>query len=263
MEEGEAVSNVQPSMMLQDHTDLLTKYYDVVVKEGLWRNKESLQSYLNFLFGSISFDGKVVLDIGGGAGVLSFYAGACGAKRVICLEPEGEGGTKDMNDQFARVSNMLNLQNVTLLSQTFQDFEEYLETFDIIILHNSVNHLDEEACIYLLEAQDKQVIYRSLFKKLASIASSQADLIIADCSSRNIFPLLNLRHPLSKTIEWHKHQPPEVWVDLLNDVGFDNPKIRWSSYSRLGKLGWLLFANRLAAFFLTSHFCLYMQKNKL
>jgi len=235
-------------------------FFDVMKREGLWRTSKSLHTYLTFVFKGISFEGKRVLDIGSGSGIFGFYAAVCGAKCVVCLEPEAHGGSDGMNSQFNRIKEALDLDQVTLLAQTFQEFSAEPNSFDIIILHNSVNHLDEPACIQLGKNPGARTIYKELFDKLAGLATPSSSLVLTDCTSRNLFALLRVKHPLSPSIEWHKHQPPQVWVRLLQSCGFGAPHIRWSSYRRLGTLGWALLANRHAAFFLTGHFCLHMTR---
>ncbi len=63
-------------------------YLSVMVKTGLYPNKNNLKVFLNTLFKGIDFENKRVLDIGGGRGLLSLYAACKGAREVICLEPE-------------------------------------------------------------------------------------------------------------------------------------------------------------------------------
>lgn len=246
--------------MLGKQQTTIQKYYEAVAKRGLWEDRASLERYLAFLFRDISFEGKSILDIGGGTGLFSFYAAARGAERVVCLEPQSDGGHSDMNDKFNSIATELALQNVRLIPKTFQQFETAPGSFDIILLHNSVNHLDEWACIHL--KNDKVAVdhYMDLFSKLAAQISDGGTIILSDCTRYNFFPLLGLKHPINKTIEWHKHQSPETWAGLLTRVGFVQQSISWSSFNRMGKLGWLLFANRIGAFFLKGHFCLHMSK---
>jgi hypothetical protein len=243
---------------LREHT--MNLYYRVITDEGLARNQGAIRRYNQFLFGDLSFDDKIVLDIGGGAGLHSFYAAAQGARRVICLEPEAAGSHSNMVTQFHHLAQNLNLSQVELKHQTLQEFEAPSFSFDVIMLLNTINHLDEWACIHLKTKSEAVDRYRQLFTKLSNLAADQAQLVIADCSPHNIFPLLGLKHPARPSIEWHKHQPPEVWARLLSEVGFGRATVRWSSFSRLGRVGWWLFANRPSAFFLTSQFCLRMQK---
>jgi hypothetical protein len=61
-------------------------------------------------------------------------------------------------------------------------------------------------------------------------------------------------------IEWHKHQSPKLWARLLAQAGFANPIIRWNSFYTLRSGGRLLLGNRVAAYCLTSVFCLTMER---
>jgi SAM-dependent methyltransferase len=240
--------------------DLKGAYYKETIENNLWSNSFRLKMYNDFVFGEVSFAGKSVLDIGGGTGRSSFYAATCGASRVVCLEPNADGSTKGQLDKFGRIADRLNLRNVNLIPATFQDFEGQPGSFDVILLLGAVNHLDEWACIHLREKQEAIERYRVLFSKLATLAASNADLIVTDCSPFNVFPLLGIKNPMAPTIEWHKHQPPELWSKVLGNHGFGSPRIRWAAPHALGKLGWRLLGNRWAAYFLRSSFCLHMKK---
>jgi SAM-dependent methyltransferase len=238
----------------------LEEYYDVMSSEGVYPNKRNLKRYTEFLFKGVPLRGRNILDIGGGSGFLSFYAGSVGAERVLCLEPEAAGSTYPVKQKFERIVSRLRLPQVAMSSQTFQDFDPGNKTFDVILLHNSINHLDEEACIALLEQTSARQRYQSVFKKLSALSRPGADVILADCSCNNAFSLLRMTNPLAPSIEWHKHQSPKVWAQLLREVGFGHPRIRWSSFNSLGQPGRLLLGNKVVSFFLTSHFCLTMTR---
>ena len=166
-----------------------------------------------------------------------------------------------MRRQFERMRGRLGLvDQVTMLPLTFQAFDPAGERFDVILLHNSVNHLDEKACIQLLESESARATYLALFGRLASMAADGATLLLCDCSRHNLFARLHLRNPVASTIEWHKHQAPETWVSLLEKAGFRNPQIRWTSLNSLHTAGKILTANRYAAYLLTSHFRLRMTR---
>ena len=132
--------------------------------------------------------------------------------------------------------------------------------FDFVLLHNSVNDLDKEACVGLATNWEYQERYCSLFKKMYEMMSPNAILMACDCSSKNFFPRLGLKSPFWKSIEWHNHQPPEQWIDLLRRVSFTQPRIRWSSYNFLFTPGRILTGNRFVSYFLLSHFSLTMVK---
>jgi len=212
------------------------------------------------LFTGIVLENKRVLDIGGGSGLHSFYAACMGAKEVVCLEPETEGSRSGMETKFKKLGGILGYNQVKFEPVTFQAFEPVGKQFDIILLHNSINHLDEIACINLLNDEASQAIYMDICSKLSALASGGAKLIVCDCSRYNFFALLRIKNPFAPTIEWHKHQAPEIWVDLLSRVGFVNPKVKWTAFNTLRSTGRVLLGNKLLSYFLRSDFRFTMEK---
>ena len=238
----------------------LEGYFSAVIKEGLYPNRGNLQFHLKTLFENIVLENRRVLDIGGGSGLHSFYAACMGAKEVVCLEPETEGSRSGMEAKFRKLGGILGYNQVKFEPVTFQAFEPREQQFDIILLHNSINHLDETACINLFSDEAAKAIYLNMCSKLSSLADGGAKLIVCDCSRYNFFALLRIKNPFAPTIEWHKHQAPEVWVDLLSQVGFVNPSIRWTSFNTLRSPGRALLGNKLLSYFLRSDFRFTMKK---
>lgn len=238
----------------------LENYLAVVIEEGLYPNKGNLRFHLKTLFRDITIENRRVLDIGGGSGLHSFYAACMGAREVVCLEPETEGSRSGMGAKFKKLGGILGYDQVTFEPVTFQAFKPVGKQFDIILLHNSINHLDETACINLLSDEASRAIYMNIFSKLSALASSGAKLIVCDCSRYNFFALLGIKNPFAPTIEWYKHQAPEIWVDLLSQVGFVNPRVRWTSFNTLRSPGRVLLGNRLLSYFLRSDFRFTMEK---
>lgn len=235
-------------------------YLATVVREGLWSSEAALHRYLEWLFEGVPLAGRRVLDIGGGTGLLSCYAAARGAKEAVCLEPEADGVSAGINQRFVRLKRALGVDGVQWKSATFQDFDGAPGAFDVVLLHNSVNHLDERATVRLRNHRPSRDIYSNLFSKLATLLVPGGYVLVADCARTNLFPLLGIPHPISRTIEWHKHQDPEIWAALLERAGFREPIVGWSSYNRLGRFGWALLANRVGAFVSTGHFRLLMRR---
>jgi len=243
--------------------ELIDKYFDLVEKCSLCSSQFELRRYLTYLFNSISFDKKTVLDIGGGEGVFSFYAACKGANEVICLEPEGEGSKPKAMEKFRKLQlGLPTLDRVNLVSAMVQNFNPRGKKFDIILLHNSINHLDEEACVNLKHNSHAIEIYKIIFQKIYNLANSGAELIISDCSRYNFFGLLKLKNPFAPTIEWHKHQSPTYWAKLLSEAGFYNPRIRWPIFSRVGSIGKVLLGDKAVSYFRHSYFCMLMEKDK-
>jgi len=143
----------------------------------------------------------------------------------------------------------------------FQDFHT-VKTFDIILMQDSINHLDEEACVKLQYDDEARKKYGLIFRKLSEIAVPGARLIITDFSRYNLFASLGVKNPFVPTSEWDKHQSPDFWSKMLSEYGFMNPEVFWTFYLASGvrKIGRLLLGNRFASYFFNSHFRLVLDK---
>jgi SAM-dependent methyltransferase len=241
---------------------LVNRFFSFVQENHLYSSRRNFEFYLEYLFGNIPLNGKSILDIGGGIGLFSFYAGCKGAKEVLCLEPEAAGSTSRVGEKFRGLQEALpELAQVRLVQQPFQEVAFGESTFDLVLLHDSINHLDESACITLLEEEASLRTYTQLFSKISRLCRACGKLIITDCSRHNLFSLLRVKNPFGPSLEWHKHQSPYTWSRLLSAQGFTLESIRWASPNRLGRPGRLFLGNKLCAFCITSMFCLKMQKH--
>ncbi|MCK4718532.1 MAG: class I SAM-dependent methyltransferase [Thermoplasmata archaeon] len=252
----------------------LEKYLDLAIQEGSYSTKDNLRFRLEYLFKDVPIRDRSMLDIGGGAGLASFYAASMGATDVLCLEPEARGSSEGVALKFERLQEGMRERGeergrtdggqeeakVQLLPDTIQDLDLGKRKFDIIFLGNSINHLDEEACMRLGEDDEAVERYAAIFRKLGGLANEGADIIITDCSRHNFFGMLHVKNPFAPMIDWKVHRSPRFWAKLLADAGFCSPRIRWTSFNRLGRGGRILFGNAAAAFFLQSHFCLNMKR---
>jgi cyclopropane fatty-acyl-phospholipid synthase-like methyltransferase len=238
----------------------INHYLNSIVNRGYYSSKRNLHFQMKTLFKGVDLNNKMVLDIGGGVGICSFYAAFKGAKKVICLEPQADGSSSKVIEKFRDLENLMNVDNVKLETKTLEELESRKEIFDVILLNNSVNHLHEASCINLQTDIASKNIYCKIFRKIYSLSAKKAKLIICDCSRYNFFAFLKIQNPFLPTIEWHKHQAPKEWIKLLTDVGFVNPRIHWSSFNTLRYWGKLILGNKYMSYFLTSHFCLKMEK---
>ena len=74
-------------------------FFDLAIEQKLYSNKRNLKTHLNFIFDNFDFKEKNMLDVGGGSGLLSFYAGLSGGYS-ICLEPELNGSSSSSLKKF-------------------------------------------------------------------------------------------------------------------------------------------------------------------
>lgn len=167
-----------------------------------------------------------------------------------------------MRSTFLRARDALRLGGrAELRSDTLQDFRWDGEPFDLILLHNSVNHLDEEAASTLHRDPAAAERYRAIFRQLGGLATPEARLLLADCDRYSLWRFLpGLRSPVAPTIEWDKHQTPQRWAALARSGGFEWERLIWTSFNRLGRPGRWFLGNRLAAFMLVNHFGLWLRK---
>jgi len=238
----------------------------MTTKEDLFRllkdmNKLNSISNANrtfdMLFEKIDFKDKIILDIGGGIGTYSFYASIMGAKKVICLEPQLEGGKNSMHSDFEQLKNTLKIYNVVLISETIQDYNA-LDKIDIVLSMASINHFDEDATINLIKNENARCRFIKIFEKIYNIMKNEGIFIISDVARRNLWGDLKLRNPFAPAIEWHKHQSPSDWYNVAMVVGFKKFKTKWVAASRISEI--LPFGNKILAYFFSSHFDLYLRK---
>ena len=213
----------------------------------------------DFMFDGVNIAGKRVLDIGGGIGMQSCYAAVLGAREVVCLEPEIDGGYNGMVDRFNMLKNALGIDSVQLVQKTFQEYEPE-GTFDVVMSHASINHLDESACANLHRNPVSYQTYMDIFEKIADLCSHNGQMVISDCSSKNFFQFIGRKHPINTSIEWDIHQPPEIWGKMLVDSGFTDLEIRWGSYSKAGRFGKIFLRNKVGAYFCASKFRILMHR---
>lgn len=238
----------------------LSAYYEMVREERPEVNVGNLEFYAARVFEGVPLEGATVLDIGAGDGLYSLYTVGAGAAELVALEPEVAGSSSGMRERFERSAKRLGARSVELRAETFQEFDPRDKRFNVVLSHSSINHLDETACIALDSDDAARDTYRRLFAKLAAMCEPGASLVVCDCSNRNLFAHLPIRNPVARYIEWEKHQPPEVWIDLLREAGFEKPRVWWASFNTLRKPGQILLGNRPAAWMLQSAFGLTMTR---
>jgi SAM-dependent methyltransferase len=238
--------------------DRLDRYFAAIAAIGIHPRPARLRFYLEYLFDGVPLEGRTVLDIGAGDGAIGFYARAAGAASVVSLDPVGDGCNPGQNERFAALASRLRDPDMRLLPVRLQDFDAGGRTFDVLLLHNSINHLDEAACVALRRDPDARARYEAIGARLSRLARSGGALVVTDCSPHNLFVLLGLTHPLLPRIEWHKHQAPALWAGILARAGFGRARVRRRSPSALRRPGRILLGNALASFCIDSQFCLTM-----
>jgi len=90
-----------------DLTEIEKKLGKVLKDQELINSLDTFFQQTDYLYRNINFYNKNVLDIGGGAGLYSFYASVKGANKVFCLEPYAEGSNNKMQEKFNQIKDSI------------------------------------------------------------------------------------------------------------------------------------------------------------
>jgi SAM-dependent methyltransferase len=233
----------------KNNIEALTYVSKLVGYQSLSRYRHRAQ----FLFSDIDFTGQRVLEVGCGPGTFALWTALHGAKYVVGIEPESAGSTQGSLQIFRKIIGDLSLEsNVSVLNTAIEDLTGYNQFFDIVVMFNVINHMDEEAVKILHEDTLAAERYVSALKQIQNIMATEGSLIVADCARSNFWATVGLPSPLARNIEWNKHQNPKTWISLFSKAGFIFKDLRWSPLYPFG----FLTANRFAQYFTASHFVL-------
>src|SRR5215470_4369117 len=136
-----------------------------------------------WLFDGVDIDGGHALEIGAGDGMISLWMLSAGARSVVSLEPEADGSSHDAAATIEKHARALGLDSGrwSVRRETFQSFKPD-RPFRAILSQDSVNHLDEDACVRLLDDPSARRTYRDLFARMADMLESGGHVILADCA---------------------------------------------------------------------------------
>lgn len=235
--------------------------FEIINESRLYKSSGNPQYYLNYVCQNVVLKDKVILDIGCGWGIMAAYIVRKGAKSVVGFEPEASGAKTGYHERGKKMieARNLNHRQIQILPYTIQDYDSNHMKFDVILTHNSINHLGEKACRKLHFSQASRQTYIGIFKKISDLLNHTGVLVILDCSRYNFWPLLGVKNPFCPQIQWEKHQPPQLWVELLQQCGLKEPRIKWTSFKTLRWLEKSL-QNWFTSFFFTRHFRLLIHK---
>lgn len=218
-----------------------------------YANAKRYWSRGTFLFQGISLQAASVLDVGCGIGSWAIWAAINGAAKSVGIEPEGDGSKHGTLGSFRQNIKLLELEGqVEAYSSTLQEFSPRDGKFDVVVMYNVINHLDEGAVRSLHKDERMAARYVDLLKGLRTKIRPGGTIIVADCARSNLWPHLGLRSPFAPWIEWEKHQDPSQWIRVFEGASFKITSRRWSPYYGIRRLS----TNSVFHYLTSSHFTL-------
>lgn len=226
---------------------------------------DRMKYYFDLHFGSLDMENRSVLEIGAGQGYLSALCLVRGASRVVALDPESDGSTKGVNEQFASLTKSVAMgDSIEYLPMSLEKFiaTGKKETFDYILMCNVINHIDEGAVVklHLPDADQERKRYTHMLEEIRNLLTETGVLLVSDNGRYNFWNSIGLRFPACRTINWNKHQNPDVWVDLLSEAGFMSSIVKWLPLYCLRHLK-AMVSSKLAAQCLNSYFLIQARKH--
>lgn len=236
--------------------EIETRFAEVAKLSGLKRTGGLLNYFKEQIFRDIDLCGKTMLDLGGGNGIASVYAiliGGC--KKSVVVDPYDAGSNPGMLSQFDAMRSLFPSSDSLVLYNGFlKNYKCSDNVFDVVLLHNSINHISERFTETLLLNDEARRFYVQEFEFIRSRLKDQGLLLVSDCSNKNLFGDIGLKSPFAPSIDWRVHQPPNVWAQLLEQSGFKLSRTTWTSRREFGWVGRRLLANALCSYLTTSHF---------
>lgn len=205
-----------------------------------------------FLLDGLPLYGRRVLDVGCGRGAVAIWAVLNGASSVVALEPELAGSMPGASATLGELIVDLDLgDRIELRCVPLASYED-ADQFDLAVLNNVINHLNEAAVVRLHRDEDAIEEYVQVLQQLRSLLRRDAFVIVADCARRSIWKTIGREGPWTHDIEWEKHQQPRMWIDVFRRAGFEPHDIRWTPLRGTGRLT----GNRFVQYFTLAHFVL-------
>jgi len=206
-----------------------------------------------YIFHGIELKSKTLLDVGGGNGIASFYArykdNTC---KCIVADPLKKGSNEFMEDQFNKLSKLYG-KGVKLHKGYTSSLPKRMK-FDLILLHNSINHIGEDIISTVKDVPEHRNEYLKRLKEVLSHGKKGAKIIVADCSNKNFWGDLKLPNIFAPSINWKIHKDPNFWTDMLNELNCKHIKTNWTARRELLYLGKFFLANKVMSYFTDSHF---------
>jgi SAM-dependent methyltransferase len=212
-----------------------------------WRLRNTLRS--------VDWHNKDVLEIGCGRGDMSLYMALTGARRVEGIDPEGAGSTAGRQSIVQQRMAQLQLPNFRFQPIAFEPGQYEPESLDVIFGINVIEHIHETRQLLTTDPA-AMADYQQFFADLYRVLRPGGALVFSNASRYSLWAIISqrtkygIKTPIRsmQRIVWELHQPPEVWLQLFRQAGFQKAFTHWRVPYQLRSVPWLV-DNRFVQFF--------------
>ena len=238
---------------------LPTQYLGMLARDG-HANPAAFSYATDQIFRGVDLQGKRILEIGSGRGLMALLMGLHGAAQVVSLEPELAGATAGVIALQRERIEALQLSNVDVVAADFNTWSGPAGSFDLIVSRASINHL----CQSDRHALHDPVTYERyvrMARKIHSLLAPEGLFIATDACRYAFFTMLRdfgvsrPWRPARTGINWRHHQNPGTWKKIFRDAGFGRVTISFPVPHRLKPIAFLM-DTAAANFFLKGSFIL-------
>jgi SAM-dependent methyltransferase len=242
---------------------LLPAPYIAMLEQDGHHNPPAFAHAASCMFEGVDLEGKRVLEIGSGRGLLAIYMGLRGAE-VLSMEPELVGATSGVVlQQRARLA-ALGMRNVDVVSADFNTWNAGHHRFDLIVSNASINHLyaSEHHARYHEPTHDG---YLNVARRVRDMLVPGGHFVARDACRYALFTALRpwgIRRPWQPKrsgVDWRHHQNPTTWRGIFRDAGFSTITVSYPVPYRLRAVARIV-ENPIANFLLQGTFLLRAQR---
>ena len=209
------------------------------------------------MFEGVPLEGRQVLEIGSGTGLLSIYLALHGA-HVTSLEPELVGSTSGVIAKQRKRCQELGLDRVEVVAADFNTWDTDAQ-FDVIVCRSAINHLyasDRHA----LRHPPTFEAYLAVAAHVRRLLRPNGTFIATDACRYNFWLFVSrwIKQPWNSKrtgVNWRHHQNAPTWRRIFERAGFTT-RVTYPVPYRL-RTAAAVAATPVGSFFLQGHFCLH------